>query len=182
MKRAAFFLVLLGCARKEQSPAPAPSASAAAIDAAAEDVAASWVTYKAAKVSVAFPGSFNVIFSSPDATTFKVAGARGGTVSLRASADEALGPEIANPSKALDDHARVAASEDQGYARISIKAITLGAHSGREEVSKKDGNLVRVRVYLVGRRFYTMTADRKESDLDAEKTVSRFLESLAIAE
>jgi hypothetical protein len=183
MKRAAFCFFLLACSRKEETP-PTPSASPVtiAIDAGAEDGAARWVTYKAAKASVDFPGSFNVIFSSPDATTFKIAGARGGTVSLRASADEALGPEIANAQRALDDHARTAASEDQGYTRVSIKAITLGAHSGREEVSKKDGNLVRVRVYLVGRRFYTLTADRKESDLDAEKTVSRFLESLALVE
>jgi hypothetical protein len=183
MKRALFFLVLVACSKKEQTTAPVSSSSAVAIaDAGPADSGVAWVTYKAAKASMAFPGSFNVIFTSPDQTTFEVAGARGGDVSLRARADEALGPEIANPQKALDDHARSAASEDRGYTRVSIKPITLGTHSGREEVSKKDGNLVRVRVYLVGRRFYTLTADRKEAQLEAEPTVNRFLESLTVAE
>lgn len=177
------FVLTAACTKKEPTPAPVASASAAPSETPiVVDAGVTWVTYKATKASVSFPGSFNVIFASPDGTTFKVAGAKGGNVSLRADADEALGPEIANVQKALDDHAKSAAGEDRGYARVSIKAITLGTHAGREEVSKKDGSLARARVFLVGRRFYTLTTDRKESDLDAEPTVTRFLESLAVSE
>ena len=191
MKRAVLFLFIVACSKKEPVPAvvesSVPLAVASAIDASADankdDIFTTWNTYKSAKASVSILGPITVIWEDKaNKTTFKIAGSPTGDIALRAEAIEALAPEMTNQQKTLEEYAHKAGKEASGYGGVSIKPIMLKTHAGREEVSKKDAVLLRVRVYLVGRTIYTLTADRKENDLDAEKTVSRFLESLVLAD
>jgi len=189
-----------------EAAAPAASASASADSVAAAEVAAApprasvdaaaavlpvtawvWKTYRGDRFSMLFPGEpkVNVLAAEEDKAGFSeiLLDVPGGQVSFAAGYTEHSAEDVAKPDAFLDERANV---PRRGLTDVLHKrSVTLpGGQPGRVLIQRRNlsGTPLRVysRLYLVGRRLYSLIVSTLDVGGVSEDVVKKFMDSFKL--
>jgi hypothetical protein len=162
------------------APRPAPAASVPPSE-------WTWKTYRGEGFTVRFPGDpkVKVLPAEEDRVGYTEASfeAPGGLAAFVAGFSDYEKRDVENPSTFLDDHL---GQPRRGFTEIlHQRAITLaGGHPGRVVILRRNlsGTPLRVysRLYLVGRRLYSLIVSTLDEDGVGEDVVKKFMESFKL--
>jgi hypothetical protein len=201
-------LVMTACTQRERAglpdaaPPPAPPITASAVaptitppEAPAIDASVvqapvtSWVwkPYRGDHFTVLFPGEpkVNVLPPEDDKAGFSeiLLDVPGGQVSFAAGYTEHSQEDVAKPDRFLDDRAN---APRRGFTEVITKrSVTLpGGQPGRVLIQRRNlsGTPLRVysRLYLVGRRLYSLIVSTLDTGGVSEDVVKKFMESFKL--
>jgi hypothetical protein len=169
---------------------PEPPPPRPAVDAAVAVVPPSawvWKPYRGDHFSVLFPGEpkVNVLPAEEDKAGFSEAlyDVPGGQVSFAAGFTEHSAEDVAKPDAFLDERAN---APRRGFTEVLTKrSVTLpGGQPGRVLIQRRNlsGTPLRVysRLYLVGRRLYTLVVSTLDVGGVSEDVVKKFMDSFKL--
>jgi hypothetical protein len=173
------------------APPTAPPSAAAPVEPRvvepAPDVAAlAWKTHRGDKFTVLFPGEpkLSILPAEEDRAAYHEAklDLPGGQVSFAAGYSDLAASEITTPDKFLDDHVN---APRRGLTDVLHKrTVTLAGHPGRVLILRRNisGTPLRIysRLYLVGRRVYSLIVSTLDTGGVSEDVVKRFFESFKL--
>lgn len=146
-----------------------------------------WKTYRGDHFSLLFPGEpkVNVLPPEEDKAGFSeiLLDVPGGQVSFAAGYTEHSAEDVAKPESFLDDRA---STPRRGFTEVLHKrSVTLpGGQPGRVLIQRRNlsGTALRVysRLYLVGRRLYTLIVSTLDVGGVSEDVVKRFMDSFKL--
>lgn len=167
-----------------------PTPSREPVDAAVAVVPVSawvWKTYKGDHFSILFPGEprVNELPAEEDKAGYSQAlfDVPGGQVSFAAGYTEHTAEELAKPEAFLDERAN---APRRGFTDVLTKrSVTLpGGHPGRVLIQRRkiSGPPLRVysRLYLVGKRLYSLIVSTLDEGGVSEDTVKRYMDSFKL--
>jgi hypothetical protein len=166
-------------------PAEVPVAPERAAPIAEKDFV--WKAFRGDHFAASFPGEPKVTVLPEEDDKVGYTEARvevpGGQVSFAAGFSDYPAPEVAKPDAFLDDHAN---QPRRGFTEVLHKrTVTLaGGHPGRVLILRRNisGTPLRVysRLYLVGRRLYSLIVSTLDVGGVSEDVVKRFMDSFKL--
>lgn len=145
-----------------------------------------WKTHRGDGYTVLFPGEpkLTILPTEEDRVGFNEAklDVPGGQVSFAAGFSEYPQAEVAKPDEFLDDHAN---APRRGLTDVLHKrSTTLGGNPGRVLILRRNlsGTPLRVysRLYLVGRRLYSLIVSTLDVGGISEDAVKKFMDSFKV--
>lgn len=167
-----------------------PTVQSSAIDAAVVALPVTdwvWKTYRGDHFTVLFPGDpkVNVLPAEADKAGYSeiLLDVPGGQVSFAAGFTEHSQEDVAKPDGFLDDRA---SAPRRGFTEVVHKRpiMLVGGQPGRVLIQRRNisGTPLRVysRLYLVGRRLYSLIVSTLEVGGVGEDVVKKFMESFKL--
>ena len=174
-------------AATSELPPPPPRQPAAAAVPALPVSAWVWTIYKGDRFSILFPGEPKVseLPAEEDKAGYSQAllDVPGGQVSFAAGYTEHSAEEVAKPEAFLDDRAK---APRRGFTEVLHERSTTlpGGQPGRVLIQRRNlsGTPLRVysRLYLVGRRLYSLIVSTLETGGVGEDAAKKFMDSFKL--